>query len=312
MTIDKNTFDELLPFYALDAVSDDERAAVEAYLAAHPAAQAEVNALRATVAQLPALSDPVMPDPEVKRALMARVEADAAAKAGASRAAPSPAKKQAAAPAPKRSFWDWFWPGLALGATAAALMAVIWGGRLLDRTNDLSSQVAGLQESAASMQAELEALQGRLAEAEQVATGAQAQLSEAQTENATLREQLQQQQDVLASYQAPGTVTMAVGDATGENPLAAGTLILTADGPACFTAANLLPLAADQTYQLWLIDGQTPIDAGTFLVDETGAGTLTVARLPDSFDAIGVSIEPAGGSETPTVDQIILLGAPGS
>src|SRR4051794_27694302 len=43
---------ELLPAYALDAVDDDERAAIETYLGAHPEAHDAVNDLQLTASML--------------------------------------------------------------------------------------------------------------------------------------------------------------------------------------------------------------------------------------------------------------------
>jgi len=118
------------------------------------------------------------------------------------------------------------------------------------------------------------------------------------------------QNDILASYQAPGTSTIAIGDITGEHPAAVATLTVSPEGGgATFVAANLLPLGSDQVYQLWIIRGDQPMSAGIFQVDENGQATLQVdGTLASVFDAVGVSIEPAGGSEQPT--NVILLGAP--
>ena len=65
--------------------------------------------------------------------------------------------------------------------------------------------------------------------------------------------------------------------------------------------ASVAGVADDQTYQLWLVDdsGATPI--GTFQPDEDGQ----VAEIYDGIDptefTVGVTIEPAGGSDTPTL-----------
>lgn len=46
-----------------------------------------------------------------------------------------------------------------------------------------------------------------------------------------------------------------------------------------------------------------------FVVDANGNGThILSGELPPEFDAIGVSMEPEGGSATPTQGKIILLG----
>ena len=46
--------EELLPFYALDALTDEERQLVEAYLAEHPEARRELEGLNEAASALPA------------------------------------------------------------------------------------------------------------------------------------------------------------------------------------------------------------------------------------------------------------------
>ena len=64
-------------------------------------------------------------------------------------------------------------------------------------------------------------------------------------------------------------------------------------------------LPSDQDYQLWYINGEGPLSAGTF--DSTGQGT--VWRVLDGTmhagDAVGVTVEPNGGSDAPTSDPIV-------
>src|SRR6185436_15102610 len=73
--------EELLPFYALDALTDEERELVESYLLEHPEAREQINDLRAGASALPYGISPVEPPRQVKEALMARVNADAEARA---------------------------------------------------------------------------------------------------------------------------------------------------------------------------------------------------------------------------------------
>jgi anti-sigma-K factor RskA len=72
--------------------------------------------------------------------------------------------------------------------------------------------------------------------------------------------------------------------------------------------AGLRPLPAEQVYQLWLIEGETPQSAGTFSVDPSGKATVLVEarRAIADFDAVGVSIEPLGGSLQPTGNIVLL------
>lgn len=85
-----------------------------------------------------------------------------------------------------------------------------------------------------------------------------------------------------------------------------GTLV-TADGAAVFRAAGLPELPADRAYQLWLISRDSATSAGVLgrsgslqaLVDDTGGAT-----------ALGLTVEPRGGSEEPTGELVLRLSLP--
>jgi anti-sigma-K factor RskA len=83
-------------------------------------------------------------------------------------------------------------------------------------------------------------------------------------------------------------------------------------GTLIFLASNLDPLQALKTYELWVIpaDGSAPIPAGTFHPDDQGNASVIMPTLPRGIaaKAFGVTIEPAGGSPTPTL-PIVLSGA---
>ncbi|KGJ80790.1 hypothetical protein GY21_02115 [Cryobacterium roopkundense] len=68
---------------------------------------------------------------------------------------------------------------------------------------------------------------------------------------------------------------------------------------------DLPALASDQDYQLWYINDSGAAPAGTF--DSTGSGTAW--RVLDGSmhagDAVGVTVEPSGGSEQPTSAPIV-------
>jgi anti-sigma-K factor RskA len=70
---------------------------------------------------------------------------------------------------------------------------------------------------------------------------------------------------------------------------------------------DLPALGDDQDYQLWYIGEGGPVPAGTF--DSTGSGT--VFRVLDGTmsagDAVGVTVEPRGGSDLPTSDPIVAI-----
>ena len=82
-------------------------------------------------------------------------------------------------------------------------------------------------------------------------------------------------------------------------------------GMLVFMADNLAPLPTGKVYELWLIpaDGTAAVAAGTFLPDGRGAANIVTSEIPKGTKAkaFGVTIEPEGGSTTPTL-PIILVG----
>ena len=71
-------------------------------------------------------------------------------------------------------------------------------------------------------------------------------------------------------------------------------------------AAGMAAAPAGQAYALWLIDDEGPTAAGLF---DTTTGTVAHAITGDvpSAAAVGVTLEPAGGSPAPTSDVLMLI-----
>lgn len=72
---------------------------------------------------------------------------------------------------------------------------------------------------------------------------------------------------------------------------------------------GLPPLPAGQVYQLWLLEGDTPISVGTFSVDAQGRGYLEFNGLAWSpeYQTVAITTEEQGGSISPT-SSIVLAG----
>jgi anti-sigma-K factor RskA len=92
---------------------------------------------------------------------------------------------------------------------------------------------------------------------------------------------------------------------------ATGFVLISADGEdGALIVDGLPPLEEGQEYQLWLIrDGQR-ISGAVFSTDENNYGGTRI-RAPRSlldYSAVGITIEPAGGSTSPTGTQV--LGGP--
>lgn len=71
---------------------------------------------------------------------------------------------------------------------------------------------------------------------------------------------------------------------------------------------NLPATDSRHQYQLWaLVDGK-PVDLGVFDADADTTGMLKMKPLKDA-QAFAVTLEPSGGSSSPTLDQMVVMGS---
>ena len=88
---------------------------------------------------------------------------------------------------------------------------------------------------------------------------------------------------------------------------ASGTAFMPLSGSGVLSVVNLTPPASGQTFQLWYFRDETtpPIPGGTFTVDASGIGYMLIPADVGSFTSVGISIEPEGGSQSPTTPMIL-------
>lgn len=132
-----------------------------------------------------------------------------------------------------------------------------------------------------------------------------ARSSALQREVTELRSQLRDQQVIVDALRSPTTRLVSLAQDSGAAQ--AQLLLDPGEQRAYLVTSALQQLPDNQTYQLWLIDGQTPVSAGLFEVDEQGVGQVVVEgdRPLSEYQSIGISIEPDGGSPQPT--NVVLL-----
>jgi anti-sigma-K factor RskA len=116
--------------------------------------------------------------------------------------------------------------------------------------------------------------------------------------------QLQQQNALIEGLTSGDVVLLSLNADQGN----ARVFWNTAQRRAILSTEGLPPLAADQTYQLWLISGDERTSAGIFQVDDAGRGLLIFdpPKGLSDYNAVGISMEPAGGSDAPTTVPIAL------
>lgn len=71
--------------------------------------------------------------------------------------------------------------------------------------------------------------------------------------------------------------------------------------------ANMPANDKDHQYQLWALVGGKPVDLGVFDADTTSKNMKEMKSIA-SADAFAVTLEPRGGSPSPTMDQMVVIG----
>jgi anti-sigma-K factor RskA len=262
---------DLLASYALGLLDGEEQRQVEEHVRGCPSCTAEVQEVRAALDALPLAASPVAPPPAARDALMKRVSVTV-------RGAPGAQPNALGAPSPGSGGWTGAWGGVAWGGVAGWAMAVACAALAIASTWQLvqtRTEVAALRQDRAALESRLQAQVDALRQLDPQATRA-----------TPLRGQAP----------APGIQGVVVYQPNSPTALA--------------VLEHLPPLDAGKTYQLWLIQGSTPVSAGTFSADSGGTGTLVI-RAPNNIGAysgFGLTAEPIPGVASPT-GAILATGA---
>lgn len=139
--------EELLPFYALDALSDEERELVESYLVEHPEVREQIRDLQSATDALPYSAAPVEPQRRLKDALMARVSVD------------KRASEQSQVSSPSERRWANLFPAFSF---AVAAVAVVWVVVLNIQLSQLRKDVSSLNQAVIAQSNSLEQINSKL------------------------------------------------------------------------------------------------------------------------------------------------------
>jgi anti-sigma-K factor RskA len=131
-----------------------------------------------------------------------------------------------------------------------------------------------------------------------------AQLRQIQIQQASLLTQVENAQIVLGLMSSP---TIQMLPISGEK--ASGTLLLDkGNNKAVLLLRDLPELTENQTYQIWLVKSDGGRDTGGLFRPASGQSyTTKVILSPQSISdyvRIGVTVEPAGGSDAPTGERV--------
>ncbi|MFV9503935.1 MAG: anti-sigma factor domain-containing protein [Oscillochloridaceae bacterium umkhey_bin13] len=279
-----------LAAYALGALDLSDRPAVEAQLAESPTHQEALRQLREVVALLPYATPALAPPDRVRSQLMARIAADQQA------ATPPP-------PQPSRTRRNWIQP-LMFAALATLVLA------LTGLSVSLGQRIASLDQSNQALVATMAELQASLATTQERQEALAAQLTAGEARITQLSQQLANDGFVISFVSAPGVATRQLNPTNNVTNARGEMYMYPGESSAVVLFSGLPNLAPGQVYQFWLADGAHQTAAGTFVVDESGLARLLVEapREVNAFLEVMVTIEPDGGSSTPS-DEVVLAGS---
>ncbi|MCC6605037.1 MAG: anti-sigma factor [Anaerolineae bacterium] len=339
--------EDLLAVYVLGGLSAEEEAAVEAHVAQNPHAARLLEEAYAAAALLPYTAQPLEPSAAAEAALFARIEAKVQPQSAPRASVVPAIKATRHTPAKPtlwdtlRHFFSL--PLVTAVGLGTAVLLLIWSFSLNQQVRALNQDVQQLTADNSSLRTNFDtlasenlSLTARVSELqaanqtyenqvdEMAQTNAQliatnheleAEVDETAVAQTTLEAQITELQNeldsVLAAIPFDSSQVYAVTlPGTEDQPGASAELVIDPVSNTALLIVDGMPeLPQDAVYQVLLIRGTEHETAETFRVDTQGEGVLLVHSTEplQSFDAVGVSIEPEGGSVQRT-GEIVLLG----
>lgn len=264
--------------YSIGALDAHEAEAVKRMLDAEPALKREAEEYAAAASML-ALAVPRMEPPAALKGKILAAARESRPPALSVMPKPAPTK-------PERRLRD----VLAFAASAAAVLLFAFSMYLMNQTNVLREREAQIAADNARMATAI------------------AELSTPPTPAATPNPQANPGMEMAVRLlTAPDTHQVELmGD---DGNMKAMVMFAPSHSEALVVTSNLPALDDEHTYQLWQIgqDGQ-PVSAGMFETNTNGIMAMIFEPVIawDSVSALGISVEPAGGSETPTTSPLAM------
>ncbi|WP_168220130.1 MULTISPECIES: anti-sigma factor [unclassified Salinibacterium] len=265
------TPEELAAAYALGALSAEEHAEYEAWLLETPDATADAFAYADVASTLALAAEPVEPSADLRASILAQVAMTPQLPA-APAASASPVASESPEPAESSD------PVAAVPTGAEQRAASRWS----------RGAVFLVAAAAAVLLFVGGGVVGSLI--------AQGQRNDFAIEQAT----------ALAELQAAADAQQAVTEMEGGGQV---TLIWSAEQARSAIMVDEMPPAPEgKTYQLWYIREGDPIPDATFEAADEGKTWRVLDGAMTGGDAVGVTLEPEGGSQEPSSDPLVVIG----
>lgn len=287
---------DLIPAYTIGATTQAETERVQALLPQCPEVAADLRETLALAQALTETVEPIAPPPSLRTKLLAQVAAEAAAQDNeidtATRSDSSLHVLDATPTlptAPTRNNRIAWW----LSAAAAALLII---------TNIFwLSQWQALRGAIDATRAELVVANDQLETVN----------AELETASDALESAREREDEIRDFIRSPQLEIVRLQNAE-QTQVVATLLWDQATNTAQLNVNDLPPVVTGETYQVWLIGADGPTSAGLFQTDEERAGSLqfTATQALQTYNTIGISVEPSGGSAAPTTTPLAVGTVP--
>lgn len=321
-------FFEDLPAYALGALDEEDRLALEDHVEYCRVCCEELNTLLEASSALAFYAPPVEVPRRVKQRLMDQIDQESAA-APVSRRRVSVLRPRfsrsssltKAEPArshsrivqvtrPRAPYRQALVAAAVVGTFAVSVAVFVAAHSLNNKVQHMQTAIAGQATAVSGM------AQKSTADAVNVSaqsTPSNADFSQIAYANEQLQRILQQQMMVSQIQSRPYAQTL-VAKGTGPGEQALGTFVTARQSrpTAILAVYGLQPAPVGKVYQLWLdYDGQ-PHSAGTFNVDSMHYALLELPLPVGSPEYLtgSITVEPEGGSTHPTGPTVMLISPP--
>jgi anti-sigma-K factor RskA len=268
----------IIELYVMNALPDTEKAEVEAMARQYPDIQAEIEEIQA-VMQVYSQAHAVTPSPELKDKILDKYKADNHPETDNEKRTTDNEKPEAQnlATEIRNPTSEIPKPPLSIPTILKGLAALLLGGLLIycyQQINTLKKEKAACEQEQNT------------------------QRVKNQKEIVDLGHKL----DILKS---PDTKAIVMKGLPSAPELKATVYWNAKEKTTLLTIQDLPKPAPDKQYQLWAIVDKKPVDAGVFSFTTTDIQTMKIFERASAF---AITLEPQGGSTTPTLEKMYVIG----
>jgi len=263
----------ILELYALGALTKAEQKEVEQKAEEHPEINAALHDAQKSVEGI-ADASAVKPPEELRKNILDKAIAEEAQEHSTVREIP--VQKSVDKPGPTKSNW------LAIAATILLLLSL--GINTVQYQN-------------------IQTLQNQLGTT-------LIRLANLETQNEVMVTNYENLQENLAVLRDTSTAVFPMKSVEGRDASYRADVLWNAETETVYLDVKNLPaVASDKQYQLWALKDGQPIDMGVFDAMGNTNPLLKMGKVPGA-DAFAVTLEPRGGSENPTLEEMYVYGKP--